>query len=383
MLAEIENPLIKIGGNNPPVAEALASRYEADLVEFDELIAAAKTVPLEIKDDDTQAKAGEIVKKIRALKSHFTNKKDEETAPHEVVLTAIKGFFTFRIDPLEEQRKRITEITKKYSDMKAAQKARELAEAAERKRQEEERLLKLAQDAERTANAEKQALADLQRLNEEAANAKEAAMTQLEQAQADVAEAERDLAKVKYEIATKAHEFAERAKKGTPATDDEKAAARAQSDTALGEAKSKLADAKGNLEAARQRAREAKAEQQRLDDEERAKQRAVNAAQRDAAQNLKEATKEATGAQRLEAKATSGDADLGRTRSEHGAVITTSKRWECTLVDRNLVDKEKLWPFINEDAISAAAFKWMMAQAADSRSMLGTIMEEVTIGQVR
>jgi len=42
-----------------------------------------------------------------------------------------------------------------------------------------------------------------------------------------------------------------------------------------------------------------------------------------------------------------------------------------------------LWPFINEDALSAALWKWMLAQADENRSMPGARIEHVVEGQTR
>jgi len=91
-------------------------------------------------------------------------------------------------------------------------------------------------------------------------------------------------------------------------------------------------------------------------------------------------------ADRIEEKANGNEADLARSRSEHGATGTLTHRWNCTLVDRSKITPEAilaLFPHINDDAISAAGHKWMMAQSDPNRSLPGFIMEYVAVGTVR
>ena len=117
-----------------------------------------------------------------------------------------------------------------------------------------------------------------------------------------------------------------------------------------------------------------------------AAKRDEKSAGRDSRDALDAAVREDRKADRIEGKAHGPESDLGRSRSEHGAVGTLTRRWECNLVDRDKITVDailKLFPFINEEAISAAGYKWMMAQSQENRSLPGFTMEQVTVSMVR
>jgi hypothetical protein len=51
-------------------------------------------------------------------------------------------------------------------------------------------------------------------------------------------------------------------------------------------------------------------------------------------------------------------ADIMRTRGEDGTLSTMGTEKYAEIVDRTLLDKEKLWPYIKQDAIASALTQW-------------------------
>lgn len=374
-----------IGGNNPPqtMADELAEKYANAMAVARDLMAAAQSAPEAVKDDITEGKVAELIKKIRTLKNLLDRNRKSEKEPWDKKVSEVNGFFNTTIDQLEKWQKTLNQRSQDYLIEKAEAEKRRLREEEERKRLEAERQLKLARDAEDTKNAAKMAFDEADRLAREAESAKAAATSEQEIATADVADAKAKLAKVRLKIADLAAEFARRAKDGDPASDDEKVEMRSIFDAELRAAKHGVATAEEALEASREKARQAKAALRQAEEEALAKKREVSAAEREQSAALKTAVRLDSSANRLAEKAGGAEADLARTRSVHGAVATLARRWTCRVVDRTKLDKEALWPYIHGEAISAALFKWMQSQAEDKRAMPGAIIEQETEGQTR
>jgi hypothetical protein len=148
-------------------------------------------------------------------------------------------------------------------------------------------------------------------------------------------------------------------------------------------AKERRRQAEDEAAIARAKAEDERKRQRDAEEQAALAKRSETSAGRDSRDALNAAVREEKKADRIDDKVNGPEADLARSRSEHGAVGTLTRRWECRLVDRTVVDIVKLAPFINEDAISAAGYKWMMAQQQHHRSMRGFIMEEITVGAVR
>lgn len=381
----VPNPRETIGGNNPPVALAddLALRFKSDLDLIAELLEAAKSVPKVIEDDETHGNVGELIKKMRDTELRLDKARNAEKKPYDDTVKAINGFFKVHIEKVEKEREPLKARTTDYSERKAAAERDRLRKEEEEKRAAAAEKMRLAQEAEDTAINAKQAANSARALAEEAAEAKKAASTEQEGAAADVAIAKAAHSEVRSRMMATAAEFAQRAKDGNPATADEKASAKAKYEGELQATKEAVDAAQTALAMARQKAIAAREEVERLARDRReaeAKERETTRAT-DAA--LADAVRETKAADRLAAKAESSDADLGRNRSIHGAVLTTQRQWKSEVQDRDLLDKAALWPFINEDAISAALYKWMMAQAPEKRVMAGAYIAQETVGSIR
>lgn len=379
------DPRLALGGNNPPtsIADELSMAHKEDLDLKAELLASYASAPGRIDDDATQTKAAELIKKTRALELKLDRACDAAKSPFEEKVKAIRGFFKTTIDPLEKARVALNEKSKDYLQRKAEAEKRRMAEEEERRREAAAKALKLAQDAENARNASAAAAQDAARLAQEAADAKAAATSEQETASAQLTAARAAHAQIKADMLAFAAEVAAKAKDGTPIADDLKAAKKQEFETALAAARAEVDTADAALKAAREKAIAAKREADRLEEERRENERKARAAEREAQANLKEAVREEKAADKIAAKIDGPEADLARTRSLHGAVSTLARQWTCEVLDRALLDKEALWPFINGEAIQAALWKWMMAQPDADRVMAGARIEQETVGQVR
>jgi chemosensory pili system protein ChpA (sensor histidine kinase/response regulator) len=374
-----------LGHNQPPatIADELAEVHKPDLDLKTELLEAFKSAPDRIDDDITQTKAAELIKKTRALERKLEDARDRAKLPFEDTVKAIRGFFNTTIEPLEKARKALNEKSQAYLQRKADEEKRRLAEEEEKRRAAAAEAMRLAQEAEKAKTASTAAAQEAARLAEEAAQAKAAASSEQEAAAADLAAWKAAHAQIKANMLAYAAEIAIRAKNGDPIDEDEKAAKRLEFDDLVVRARAKIDAAEAVLKAARDKAIAAKQEAERLAREQAEAERQARAAERDAQANLKEAVREEKAADKIAARIDGPDAELARTRSLHGAVSTLERRWTWAVIDRDLLDKEALWPFIHGDAIEVALGKWALSQPQEKRQMTGARIEQETVGQVR
>lgn len=379
------DPRLTLGGNNPPesLADELALTHKDDLDLKAELLAAYATAPERIDDDATQTKAAELIKKTRALEIKLDKACDTAKLPFEDKVKAIRGFFKTTIEPLERARVALNEKSKSYLQRKADAEKKRLAEEEEARRAAAAEALRLAQAAESAKTASTAAAQEATRLKVEADEARAAATSEQETAAAALTSARAVHAKVKADMLAYAAQVAVQAKNGEPIADDIKAAKKSEFEAALAAARADVEAAEATLKAAREKAAAAKREAERHEAERQEAARQARAADREVQANLKEAVREEKAADKIAAKIEGPDAEHARTRSLHGAVSTLSRQWVCSIVDRNQLDKEALWPFINGEALQAALWKWMMAQAEPDRVMAGAHIDQETIGQVR
>lgn len=379
------DPRLAPGGNNPPmsIADELALAHGEDLALKADLLESYRTAPERIDDDTTQTKAAELIKKTRALELKLDRSCDAAKSPFEEKVKAIRGFFKTTVEPLERARVALNEKSKDYLQRKADAEKRRLAEEEERRRAAAAEALRLAQAAEAAKTASTAAAQDAARLKQEADEARAAATSEQETAAAALTAAKATHAQVKADMLAYAAEVAIRAKNGDPIEEDVKAAVKVGFEKLLADARATVEEADGTLKAAREKAIAAKREADRLEAERIDAERKARAAEREAQANLKEAVREEKAADKIAAKIEGPEADLARTRSLHGAVSTLAQQWTCSIVDRALLDKEALWPFIHGDALQAALWKWMQSQPDDARVMTGARIEKDTVGQIR
>lgn len=375
-----------IGHNQGPqtMADTLSDRYSAFVATAEETLAAAKTVPAKVDNDDDAGKIAELAKKMRSTEKSLEDAFDAEKAPHQLIVTQIQGFFKTWIDKLATERKRVAAIGKDYGDRKAAEKKRLMEEDAARKREEEAKKRREADDAALTASSARAALADFERLEREAREAKASAVSEQEQAAAEVARCEARLAKVKSDNANLAAEFSRRVVDGNPASAEEKTAKREEADKNLKEAKADLEAARTLLTEAREKQRQAREATRKAEEDRAAKEAEAKKAEREEKHATAEADRHEKQAERLETKADSNDPSMGSTRSIHGAVQTSMRIWKHQVTDRNLLDKEALWNLLTDDAIEAAVGRWMKLQTnPEKRKMDGATFWEEDVAVVR
>lgn len=401
-MSMIANERIVLGGNNPPedlVAE-LRDRHKVLFDQFLELTDAASQVPEKIDNDITHAKILELSRKMRTVMAQADSVRKIEVEPFKDKVDAVNGVFKSRIEPLKALREKIDKMHEDYSLAKAATEKRRLEEEAEKRRIESERLAQqAAEDERRRLEAQRLREEEERKAREaEAARAKAVEDRRIAEEAAEkarlegiamaerrkVAEAEEVLRRQKVKEQQELDQKADEERKAEAAVqkeahDKRMSEMRAEEDAA--KERRRVADEEAN--AARAVADAERRKQREAEEQAALAKRDEKSAGRDSRDALDAAVRQDKQAGRIEEKISGPEADLARSRSEHGAVGTLTRRWECRLIDRTKVDIVTLAPFINEDAISAAGYKWMMAQAQENRSMAGFAMEEITVGAVR
>lgn len=383
-----EAPARGIGDNRPPanLIEELQERYKSLLDQVAEVKDAAETVPDEITSEDVQTRVAELIKKMRFVEKTLDGARELEREPHAKKVTEVNGFFKTRIDPLEAMRKKLNERSQAFLEKKAAAERRRLAEEEERRREKAAADLAAAQEAERKKREAEEAQRKAEAEALAAQQARERAIQEQKDAEERAAKAKAEEARLKALAIQRAAEDARLAKEKQERDAEEQAARDEQ--RRLDEIAS--AEAKANREAEEALAATAKAEAAKALEERREAEEAtrvakaeVKTAGRDEREAMDSALREEKRADKIATVIEGPEADLARTRSEHGAVSTLGRRWSSRVVNRDLLDKSKLWPFINGEAIEAALWKWMMAQEAEKRVMAGAVMEIETSAQVR
>lgn len=391
-----------IGGNNPPVSivDKLKVDHKAMFDLAAELLDAAKQVPEKISNDETHGKVLELSKKMRVVASNLEATRKIEVEPFKQQVDAVNGVFKKQIDEIKSAREKVDKLHEEFSLAKAAAEKRRLEEEAEKKRQEAERLAreaaeaearKLAAEAARKAEEERARKAEEDRLR--AIREKEEAERRAEEERRKGAELAEARKKAEFEEAERRKAVREQAAK-----DEADRAAREAREAAEREAHAvRMAELRKQEDEAKEARRKADAEaaeaRRVADDERRNAREAEEAAavlhreekraDRDTRDAMDSALRQEKQADKIDAKIAGPEADLARSRSEHGAVGTLTRRWTSRVVDRDALDKAALWPFIHGEAIDAALYKWMMQQPQDKRRMAGAVMEEETFGAVR
>jgi hypothetical protein len=383
-----EAPARGIGDNRPPATliEELQERYKSLLDQVAEVKDAAETVPDEITSEDVQTRVAELIKKMRFVEKTLDGARELEREPHAKKVTEVNGFFKTRIDPLETLRKKLNERSQAFLEKKAAAERRRLAEEEERRREKAAADLAAAQEAERKKREAEEAQRKAEEETRRAQEARERAIREQQEAEERAAKAKVEEARLKAEALARAAEEARRAKEQQERNEKEQAERAAQKqrdDEAMVIAKANREKEEAAAAAAKAEAAKALEERRNAEEATRIAKADVKTAGRDEKEAMDSALREEKRADRIAEKVEGPEADLARTRSEHGAVSTLGRRWTSRVVNRDHLDMRKLWPFITGDAIEAALWKWMMAQAPEARSMPGAGMEIETSAQVR
>lgn len=382
---DMSNERPGLGHNFPPVTigDELRERHADLLKRADEAIAAAADAPMEVNDDATQGKVGELVKIIRKVEIALGNEKDKEVAPHQDRLERVRGFFAEAAKRLEKVR---LPLKAKHDDYLArkevAEKAR-LAKEQEEKREKARVAMLNAENAERDKNALARESQEAERLSRESREARDGAVSEQEIAMADLTDAKLALSRAK---TAKLELVAERSRKMRDGVEIDVAqydAACINADSAINRAKGMVDGCTELLSSARAKARAAKEEQDRLAAASAAAAKKEREATAEMNAQFKEAERHERQADKIEAKIEGKPGELVRSHSEHGATSTMARVWQYEVTNEALLDKDKLWPFIDGEVKRIAYGKWAKLQDTANRQMPGARAYEENVGQIR
>lgn len=380
------SPSIGHNSGGADLKSDIETRYHDSLNQVNDLLDAASTVPDVIADDETQTKVAELMKKMRFLETTLDGARKLEKEPYDASVKLVNGVFNTRIEKLEAKRKTINERSTAYLEKKAADERRRLAEEEEKRRaaaakalaeaQEAERLKREAEEAQR--KAEQEALAAQyardKALAEEKAAKERAELARLEEERLIAQRKQREA-----EDAILAKQKAERDAVDQAARDEQ----RRLDDIAMAEAKATREAEQALAQKAKEEAAAALAERRDAEEATRIAKADVKIAGRDERAAVETALREEKRADKIADVIDGPEADLARTRSEHGAVSTLQRVWKSRIVDRTKLPITTIFPFIDSDALEVAVRKWMLTQAPENRVMTGCVMEQETVGQVR
>lgn len=154
MTEQTPNPLARIGGNSPPIADQMALAYEQ--LEADVTAALAKArdeLPPTIESDDDVGMVANYVKQIvKPLQSRIEAAEELEKRPLMNATDAVRGFFRGKSQRLDQALAALNKRVKAYQDAVAAKKRAEAAERARVLREAEEAARRQAAEAQANAN---------------------------------------------------------------------------------------------------------------------------------------------------------------------------------------------------------------------------------------
>jgi len=374
-----------IGHNAPPanLVDELSERYKSLLDQVAEVKDAAETAPDEITSDDVQTRVAELIKKMRFVEKTLDGARELEREPHAKKVTEVNGFFKSRSDPIEALRKKLNERSSAYLEKKAATERRRLAEEEERRRAAADQALKEAQEAE---EKKRQAEAAQRKAEEDARlaqAARERAILEQKEAEERAERAKAEEARLKAESIKRAAEDARQKQERDEADKLAREEQRKRDEEAMAKAKASRESEEAKAEVAKAEAAKALNERRDAEEATRVARADVKTAGRDENAAIANALREEKRADKIADVIEGPDADLARTRSEHGAVSTLGRSWTWRITDKDKLDKVALWHLIDTAAIEVALGKWMRSQPDHLRRMPGAVFEIETTGQVR
>jgi hypothetical protein len=374
-----------LGHNSPPVTigDELRERHADLLKRADEALLAAANAPAEINDDSTEGKVGELVKILRKTELALEAEKKKEVEPHQNTVDKVRGFFTEIAARLEKVRLPLKKKSEDYLLRKAEAEKKRLAEEEADRREKARIALMNAENAERDKTSLAREAAEAQRLSEDAHAAKESAQTDQEIAAADLAQAKAELSRAKTVVLEFASERSIKVRDGIAIDEVDFATRKQSAEAGVATARNKVSGCEDLLRQAREKARAAKAEQDRLAAEVVAANRKEREAAADVKSHMTEAVRHDNAANRIEAKIEGKPADLVRNHSEHGATSTLSREWFYEVTDADRLDAVKLWPFVDGEAKRIAFGKWARSQEPQNRVMAGGRAYQENVGQIR
>lgn len=327
---------------NEQLPSRLAEDMAPEIERTQALVANAAHVPTEIKTDEEESKATDIVSQMKKHHKLIESRRNGinvgPRAAKDIIDTFCKGK---GMDPLEDAWNRIEPGVTQYKRIKVEKARREAEERARLAREEEDR--------------QRAAAAEADRKRREA----EAAQRRAEQEQRE-AEERRRKAIEDERLAKERQRKAEQ-----DARDAEQRAIEA-------ETKRSRAKAERDVKEAQERADREAQERARAKQEQEAARAAESAAKTErglAKADVSDANRDVRTASSL-AKSAEGDvrkaekaadapaAKLSGARGDLGGQSGLRTVWVVDVIDRNLVDKKELWPFFTDEQIQQAADKF-------------------------
>lgn len=374
-----------LGHNSPPISigDELRERHADLLKRADEALQAAADAPAEVNDDATEGKVGELVKILRKTELALEAEKKKEVEPHQDTVDKVRGFFTEIAARLEKVRLPLKKKSEDYLLRKAEAEKKRLAQEEADRREKARIALLNAENAEHDKTALAREADEARRLSDDAKAAKESAQTEQEIAAADLAQAKAELSRAKTVVLEFASERSIKVRDGIALDEADFTARKQAAEAVVATARDKVSGCEDLLRQARERARAARAEQDRLAAEVVAANRREREAAAEVKSHMTEAVRHDNAANRIEAKIEGKPADLVRNHSEHGAMSTLARQWFYEVTDPDKLDAVRLWPFVDGEAKRIAFGKWARAQEPKNRVMAGARAYEDSVGQIR
>lgn len=311
----------------------LRNRYPDVETRAAELIDAAKTYPEKIADgdDDTAGKMQALLREMAVAKKSWGATRSIEKGPWQQTADIVFAFFK---KPEEDVGKVHDALKARHTDYLERKAATARIEAERKAKLEREAAEKKAKDA---AELEERKFAAQQAEEDAAAAAREAAENKDTDEQ-DLLDLKATLAKAKL---ARANARRDRNKDAFDTMQVEIA----RLDIVIEAARAKLA-------ATRRAAKDAQAAAEKQARESAKIEDAHRKAEAETIRTEKRAT-------RAESAAGGSNADMSRTRGEHGTVGSLSGRWTPRVIDRDEIPLDALRGYIHPDAIDAAITRFM------------------------
>lgn len=194
--AELVDPRLAIGGNNPPIKERLGDEFEELLATADNLVGRADAT-VDPTDDKTLGAASDLVKDIASLLKRTNGARESEKAPFLNAGREVDSFFMPIKERAEKAKVALERRVTAYLRRKADEERRQREEEERRARDEARRLFEEAQERDRQARAAEAEAARQKAEENKTAEAEARATQTTHEVQAnlalqDAADAERD-----------------------------------------------------------------------------------------------------------------------------------------------------------------------------------------------
>lgn len=150
-----DNERAVIGGNNPPIADALAIQYKDLIAKIEPIAARANALPRKVDNDEQLGVVGALVVDANELSKKLENHRKTEKQPHLDAGRDVDAFFNPLVDRLDRIADTFEEISSSYQREKIAAERRAREAEALKLREAEEKKRAEADKAKREETAER------------------------------------------------------------------------------------------------------------------------------------------------------------------------------------------------------------------------------------